>query len=201
MISKSLDNRFSNIDKMIDTLIEVQRENGEIPTMREALFDPVTKERINIFRRERLEKEGVDLSKYGNNDSVVNNCKGCNKCEKGISNIARGVFVYSEDDLAEEDSDEEYVCEYCTKIGYDGSYRPDVCDICDDCDGCAEYLGDTCDGCKYSALYNGGSSYGESSDEDVEMRQEDSSLLEEVENGVPDYEIEYPDGNFTIMDY
>lgn len=202
MIGKNFDNRYSNIDKMIDMLIEVQKENGETPTMREALFDPVTKERINVFKREKLEKEGVDLSKYGNNDSVVNSCKGCNKCEKGISNIARGVFVYSADDLEDDDDSEgEYICEYCTKIGYDGAYKPDICDTCDDCDGCAEYLSDTCDGCKYSVLYNGGSSYGETSDEDIQMNIEDSTLLKDVEEGGPEYEVEYPDGGFTIMDY
>ena len=203
MISRSLDSRTMNIDAYIDMINNVQRENGIEPTMREALYDPVSKRRINMFERERLEKEGVDLSAYDNSSNA--GCKGCHKCQqedmKTISNIERGVFVYNESDLVDE-SDEDYICEYCTKIGYDNKYRPDACDMCDDCDGCMEYLSGECDGCGYSTLYNGGCSYGEvSNGGDYSMSQEDSQLIEEIEDGGPDYEPKYPDGGFSIMNY
>ena len=192
------DSKFKNIDEAIDLLVSAQKENGITPTMREALFDPITKERVNKFKRAKLEKEGKDLSEYH-----TNTCGGCNKCNKNnISNIERGIFVYSEDDLIDE-SDEGYICEYCTKIGYDNKYRPEVCDTCDDCEGCVEYTSGECDGCHYSNLYNGGMSYGESTNQDMTTRlnSEDSSLIDEIENGGPDYEVHYPMGRFTILNY
>lgn len=202
MISNKFDSRSKNIDTYIDMIRNAQRDSGITPTMQEALYDPVTKRRINIFERERLEEKGVDLTKYGNARS--SGCTGCNKCKDGerkISNIERGIFVYNEDDLVDE-SDELYVCEYCTKIGYDSSYKPDVCDTCDDCEGCTEYISGECDGCGYSATYNGGCSYGEiNSDNDYQMNTEDSQLINEIEDGGPDYEVKIPTGGFSIMNY
>lgn len=198
MIGNSLDSRSKDIDNLIDMMVNAQKENGIKVTMTEALFDPNTKERINIFRRRKLEKEGVDLTKYG---AVEKSCNKCNKCgEKTISNIERGIFVYNEDDLIDEEEG-EYVCEYCTKIGYDSSYKPDICDTCDDCEGCTEYINGVCDGCQYSLLYNGGSSYGQISNENVSINSEDEVLFDEIENGGPDYEVEFPDGGFTIMNF
>lgn len=203
MISKQFDSRLINIDNYIDMMKNAQEANGVTPTMREALYDPVSKHKINMFERARLEKDGVDLTKYGNSNKV--GCSGnCNKCQQGekkVSNIERGVFVYNEDDLVDE-TDETYICEYCTKIGYDSSYKPDICDTCDDCEGCTEYLSGECDGCGYSATYNGGCSYGEvSNDSDYKMNSEDSQLIEEIEDGGPDYEVKIPDGGFSIMNY
>lgn len=202
MIGKEFDTRSKNIDTFMDMISSAQRDNGIKPTMQEALFDPVTKRRINVFERARLEKEGVDLSKYGN--SKKSGCSGCHKCDKGekpMSNIERGVFVYNEDDLIDE-SDDMYICEYCTKIGYDNAYKPDICDVCDDCEGCTEYLSGECDGCGYSTTYNGGCSYGESNVEaEYQMNSEDSQLIDEIEDGGPDYEVMIPDGKFTIMNY
>lgn len=198
MIGNSLDSRSKDIDNLIDMMVNAQKENGIKVTMTEALFDPNTKERINIFRRRKLEKEGVDLTKYG---AVEKNCNKCNKCgEKNISNIERGIFVYNEDDLIDEEEG-EYVCEYCTKIGYDSSYKPDICDTCDDCEGCTEYINGECDGCQYSLIYNGGSSYGQISSEEIVIKSEDEILFDEIENGGPDYEVEFPDGGFTIMNF
>ena len=200
MIGKSFDSRSKNIDTLIDMIIGVQKENGVEVTMREALFDPITKERINKFKRDKLEKNGVDLSKYSKDNSK---CSSCGKCgERTISNIERGVFVYNEDDLID-DSDEEYICEYCTKIGYDNAYRPDMCDTCDDCEECTEYMAGECDGCKYSSLYNGGSSYSEINNgkTDYTMNSEDELLIDEIEDGGPDYEVKKPDGGFTVMNY
>lgn len=198
MIGNSLDSRSKDIDNLIDMMVNAQKENGIKVTMTEALFDPNTKERINIFRRRKLEKEGVDLTKYG---AVEKSCNKCNKCgEKNISNIERGIFVYNEDDLIDEEEG-EYVCEYCTKIGYDSSYKPDICDTCDDCEGCTEYINGECDGCQYSLTYNGGSSYGQISSEEIVIKSEDEILFDEIENGGPDYEVEFPDGGFTIMNF
>lgn len=201
MISKNFDTRSKNIDTFIDMINNAQRDNGITPTMQEALYDPITKRKINIFERVRLEKEGVDLSKYGNS-SNCGNCRNCQKDEKNISNIQRGVFVYNTDDLIDESDDELYVCEFCTKIGYSSSYKPDVCDTCDDCEGCTEYISGECDGCGYSTLYNGGCSYGEvGGDNNYEMNPEDSQLFDEINNGGPDYEVKKPDGGFSIMNY
>lgn len=197
---KRLDTRSNNIDEYIDMMNNVKRENGIEPTMREALFDPVTKRRINKFERTRLELAGVDLSEYGNS-SCSGNCKNCKGHDKHMSNIERGVFVYNEDDLVDE-SDELYVCEYCTMIGYDGKYKPEVCDTCTSCEECTEYMNGECDGCGYSPLFNGGSSYGElTNGVENTMCHEDETLFEELEEDEPDYEVRYPDGGFTIMNY
>lgn len=193
MIGRNL-SQSNNIDDMIDLLIKVQKENGIEPTIQEALFDPNTKEKISKFRRRKLEESGVDLSDYGLNTK----CKECEK--KRESNIARGIFVFNEDDLYDEE-DGNYVCEYCTKISYDGSYRPDVCDTCTECESCTEFKSEECDGCQYSTLYNGGSSYGQVSDEEYHMNDEDIELFNELEEDVPDYEKELPDGSFSIMRY
>lgn len=202
MLSKEFDTRSKNIDTFIDMINSAQKDSGITPTMTEALFDPVTKRRINMFERKRLEEDGVDISKYENTSgSKCCNCKKCQEKEKEISNIERGIFVYNEDDLIDE-SDDVYVCDYCTKIGYSGSYKPDICDTCDDCEGCTEYMSGECDGCGYSTTYNGGSSYGEvNSDSDYQMNQEDSELINELEEDRPDYEVKYPDGGFSIMNY
>lgn len=200
MFSNNLNTRSANIDTYIDMLNNVKRENGIEPTMREALFDPVSKKRINKFERAKLENAGVDLSEYGNSE-CNRNCKHCKGHDKKISNIERGVFVYNEDDLVDE-SDALYVCEYCIKVGYDGKYKPEVCDTCDDCETCTEYMNGDCDGCGYSITYNGGSSYGEITDGDENsMYPEDESIFEELDEDRPDYGVKYPDGKFTIMNY
>lgn len=201
MNRSSRTNEFSSkekdVDAVIDSLLEVQAENGVKSNMRKALFDPVTNERINKFKRAHLESKGVDLSNYGDI-----NCSRCGKCkDKPISNIERGVFVYSEDDLID-DSDEEYICEYCVKIGFDNAYRPEECDCCDACEGCREYQNGECDGCGYSILYNGvpysqvvgvGSSDSSPS--------QDADVYEEINSDVGDYDVHLPSGRFTIMNY
>lgn len=201
MIGSNFDTKSKNIDNLIDMLIDVQKENGIEPTMREALFDPVTKERVNRFKRKRLEKAGVDLTEYGETPSKCSGCnKGCKDGENHISNIERGVFVYNENDLIDEEEG-DYVCEFCTKIGHKAQYQPDICDTCDDCEGCTDYASGSCDGCGYSVTYNGGYSYGQTSNVSTELKSEDSLLLEDISNGGPDYDVEKPDGGFTIMNY
>lgn len=195
-----MDSREKNIDKAIDMLVAVQKENGVDSHMRKVLFDPVTKARINRFHRERLEKDGVDLKPYG-----LEGCKGCNSgCAKEkVSNISRGVFVYSEDDLLDDDdSDELYICEYCTKIGYDGAYKPECCDICDSCEECREYRENECDGCGYSRTYNG-TSYGLTSEQSVidTLNTEDTMIYDELDRDIPDEKIHLPDRKFSIMNY
>lgn len=197
---KDLDAREKNIDKAIDMLIAVQKENGVEVNMRKALFDPTTKARINQFQRARLEQDGVDLAPYG-----LDNCSGCNGgCKKEtISNIKRGVFVYGEEDLIDDDDSEEpYVCEYCTKIGYDGAYKPECCDICDSCEDCREYRNNECDGCGYSRTFNG-TSYGVSGEQTVldTMSREDTMIFDELDMDIPDEKIHLPDRKFSIMNY
>ena len=74
---KDLDAKEKNVDRAIDMLLAVQKENGIETNMRKALFDPTTNARINRFQRARLEQDGVDMKPYG-----VGDCNGCNKCEK-----------------------------------------------------------------------------------------------------------------------
>lgn len=198
---KDLDAKEKNVDRAIDMLLAVQKENGIETNMRKALFDPTTNARINRFQRARLEQDGVDMKPYG-----VGDCNGCNKCEKEkISNIKRGVFVYSEDDLCYDDDDEPegpYVCEYCTDVGYDGAYKPECCDICDSCETCREYINGECDGCGYSRTFNG-TSYGFVSEQTVTdtMSTEDSMIYNELDQDIPDETIHLPDRKFSIMDY
>ena len=198
MIGKSYDTKQKNIDNFIDMIVSAQEENGIKPTMTEALYDPTTKERINVFKRKQLEEQGVDMEEYG----LSSPCGSCKKKEeKHISNIERGIFVYSENDLIDDDEDGEYVCEYCTKIGFNSTYKPDICDTCDDCEGCVEYMNGECDGCQYSATFNCGSSYGQINEIDSVINSEDAELIDEIEEGGPDYDVEKPDGGFTIMNY
>lgn len=200
MIGKRFDTRSKDIDVYIDMINEAKRDNGIEPTMREALFDPITKRKINKFERSKLENDGVDLTNYSNS-SCSGNCNKCKGHSDGISNIERGVFVYNEDDLIEE-SDEMYICEYCTKIGYAGKYRPEICDVCEDCDTCTEYMSGECDGCGYSVPYNGGYSYGEANNEENNsMCPEDENLFGDLNGDRPDYEVKYSDGRFTVLNY
>lgn len=198
-ITKRLDSKQKNIDAIIDTLLDAQKEAGLETHMREVLFDPSTNERINRFHRARLEREGVDLSAYGN--SVNGGCAGCSKdCgKKTLSNIERGVFVYNEDDLFD-DTDDLYICEFCTGIGFDQKYKPEICDQCEECLTCRQYINGECDGCGYSTAYNG-TRYGAVQDVEVDRNEQDESLLEEISGDTQDDEIHYPDGRFTIMDY
>lgn len=198
MISKhQLDSRDKNIDNIVDALMKAQQDAGLETHMREVIFDPSTNERINRFQRARLEREGVDLSVYGN---VHSGCSGCGKCgEKPISNIERGIFVYDENDLLD-DSDELYICEMCMSVGFDQKYRPEVCDSCEECLSCSDYLRGDCDGCGYSTVYNGGR-YGTVQNVAVERNEEDERLLAEIDNDLDDSKVHYPSGHFTIMDY
>lgn len=195
-----IDSKEKNIDKAIDMLISVQKENGIESHMRKALFDPTTKARINRFQRARLEKDGVDLKPYG-----LEGCKGCSGgCGKEkVSNISRGVFVYSEEDLCDDDDDDGlYICEYCTQIGYDGAYKPECCDICDSCEDCREYRNNECDGCGYSRTYNG-TSYGLTGEQSVvdTMNTEDTMIYDELDRDIPDEKVHLPDRKFSIMNY
>lgn len=198
-IAKDLDAREKNIDRAIDMLLAVQKENGIESNMQKALFNPTTKARVNRFQRARLEKDGVDLKPYG-----LDSCNGCGKCEKEkISNIKRGVFVFDDEDLYDdEDSEEPYICEYCTHVGYDDAYKPECCDICDDCETCREYINGECDGCGYSRTFNG-TSYGFTSEQTVTdtMNTEDSMIYNELDEDIPDETIHLPDRKFSIMNY
>ncbi|MCM1220944.1 MAG: hypothetical protein NC548_41305 [Lachnospiraceae bacterium] len=198
-LTKDLDEKEKNIDRAIDMLLAVQKENGVESGMQKALFDPTTNARINKFLRARLEQDGVDLKPYG-----VETCGGCKGCQKKeLSNIKRGVFVFDEEDLYDdEESEEPYVCEYCNKIGYDNAYKPELCDICDDCADCREYVAGECDGCGYSRTYNG-TSYGLTTEQTVvdTMNPEDSKIYNELDEQIPDEVIHRPSRKFSIMDY
>lgn len=201
---KSIGNKaFSNlnIDEYMDALIDAQRNHGIKPTMVEAMFDPSTGRRINKFERARLEKSGVDLSNYVNGKS---SCSGnCNKCnEKQLSNIERGVFVLTRNDLPYEEDDQPYICDYCLEIGYDGKYQPDKCDFCNQCDDCVDSMNGKCMGCMYSTFYNNGLTYAEVN-EDVETsyNAEDELLVNDISENAPEYEIRKPLSGFTVMDY
>lgn len=196
-ITNKFDTRNKNIDAIIDMMIETQKENGVESHMAEVLYDPDTNERVNRFKRKRLEELGVDLSRYGNHDCVK--CGGgCGKKEnKPVSNIERGVFVYNENDLVDE-SDEQYVCEYCAKVSYDGTYSPEVCDFCDECEMCNDMMRGECDGCCYSNFYNG-ASYGSLMEMGTTMRDEDSKILDELESGKEDAEVHVPTRRFTVL--
>jgi len=194
-ISKAFEARSKDVDAVIDTLLEAQRENGIETHMRKALFDSKTKERINKFRRARLEAKGVDLSEYGAGDRSK-----CANCEKHLSNIERGIFVYNDEDLID-DSDEPYVCEYCVKVGFDSKYKPEECDVCEDCESCRDRINGLCDGCEYSITFNG-TTYGslDDADVDVTIREEDQRVFDEIDGG-PDYNVHYGSGHFTIMNF
>ena len=185
-----------NIDKVIDMIIDVQKENGIKTNMREALYDPKTMERINKFKRRRLEQEGIDLTEYGS-DPVQNNSSVSNEHK---SNIERGVFVFNEADLIDEEEG-EYICENCFRIGSACIYKPDICDLCQECYGCSEAINGTCDGCSFSTCYNGGLSYGQATNMEVEMSPEETLLFDDIIDGEPDYEKEKPTGHFTVLDY
>ena len=175
---------------------DVQKENGEDNDMREALYDPHTMERINKFKRRKLELEGVDLTEYGSDP--ISKSKDKEDGEK--SNIARGIFVFNEADLIDEE-DGEYICEHCFKTGSGCIYKPDICDLCHECDSCSEAMSGTCDGCAYSTFYNGGMSYGQASNMEIQLTSEDTSLFDDITDGGPDYKKEKPTGHFTILDY
>ncbi len=192
---KQLDLRQRNIDLVIDTLVKTQEENGIHSNMTKVLFDPNSGQRINKFQRKRLEEKGVDLSRYKGSD-----CSKCNKCDSKKSNIERGVFVYGEDDLIDDDDDSRYICEFCTNIGFDGKYRPEECDMCEECEACNDYIHGECDGCGYSVLYNG-QPYGslDDSDVDTDSINERQRLLDELEQN--DSMIHYPSGGFSVMKF
>lgn len=184
-----------NIDNMIDTLLDVQKQNGIENTMREALFHTRTSERLNVFRRKRMEANG-QISEY----LPLSNSK---PESKEVSNIERGVFVYDRHDL-EEVTDEPYVCEFCTLIGAEGEYRSHICDLCDECEKCTDYRNNECDGCEYSILYNGGSTYGEVHDiQDTKaLSAEDEALLCEITKEDEDVKTSKDTKEkFTIMNF
>lgn len=170
--------RFNNIDAMIDILNEEKRKNGVKTTMERVMFHPNTNERMNRFQKKIYEKNPL-------NQKLVNLKKEEEPSEKPISNIERGVFVYDQNDIIDEDSSLPYVCEYCTQIDYTNRYRPDICDLCDSCETCNYYTNNECDGCEYSVTFNGCTyseatgDVGESSKDNLDMkklREKDESI-------------------------
>ena len=69
----------------------------------------------------------------------------------------------------------------CDKLGYSGSYVPEVCDTCKACAGCAEYEMDECSGCSYS-VYRDGEYYHEKLPESELISDHDAQLFKELEN-------------------
>ena len=215
-----------NIDTMCDVLVVTQQEMGQEPSMQEASYDR-SGNKIRRFKRssdgklidtrtgEILKKdEPRDIpyvKRIGESDSVrvMEKKKPCSECpvkheekkekkhlgfiERGFDNFYNGFFGDEEDD-----DNDEYICEYCTELGYSSKYKAHICDNCTKCETCDEYQRGSCDGCTYSRTRTG-RLYSESLSLDQIVDPDDLELLEESKENVRSERRKF--GGFSILNY
>ena len=112
--------------------------------------------------------------------------------ERGFVNFYNGVFGDEEGD-----DNDEYICEYCTDLGYGSKYKAYLCDNCTKCETCSEFSNGSCDGCSYSRTRTG-RLYSESLSVDQIVDADDLEIIntkEEKQNGRRKF------GGFSILNY
>lgn len=219
--------RLPNVDTMCDVLVTTQKEMNQTPSMQEAEYDKLGKKVRRFKRTSdnkvidtrtgeiiepgeerdfpivpRTSEHLTQRVRVMKSESTCESCpvkekqqkekKRLKLFERGFANFYNGVF--DEDD---EDDNDEYICEYCTELGYGSKYKAYLCDNCTKCETCSEFSNGTCDGCSYSRTRTG-RLYSESLSLDQIVDADDLEIIntrEENENERRKF------GGFSILDY
>lgn len=217
--------KLPNVDTMCDVLTATQIELGQSPQLQEAEYDR-SGNKIRRFKRhsdgkvvdtrtgEIIENTSDErdmpivsgdsdskkiriVSDSKPKDSVKKSCPTKKKETKRKSLFDRSFREfydgYFDDD---DDEDEDYICEYCTELGYSGKYKPHVCDSCTKCESCMEFQNGTCDGCTYSRVRTG-QPYSDSLTVDQIVDRDDLDILENLDDSCSRKRT----GNFSTLNY
>lgn len=137
-------------------------------------------------------KKSQDIEPKENSDSENTRKRRLSLFERGFDNFYNGIFGDEDDD-----DNDEYVCEYCTDLGYTGKYKSYICDNCCKCEGCSEFMNGTCDGCSYSRTRTG-VLYSETLGLDQIVDPED---LDIIQKGKETEHVRREFGGFSILDH
>lgn len=217
-----------NVDTLCDVLSVTQTEMGLESQMKEAEYDKVGKRISRYKRNEDgnvvdnrtgevitfQEREFPILPRTGETSnyksvvrivskqpekSVSDKDDKSEKKKQGIVDLGfsewfdRRIGGYTDDD----DSD-EYICEWCTELGYSGKYKAHICDNCTKCETCSEFENGKCDGCTYSKSRTG-KLYSETLSVDEIVDSDDLKIIQDITKDKETTRRKL--GNFTILDY
>lgn len=214
-----------NVDTMCDVLVTTQNEMGQNPSMKEAEFDK-SGNKIRRFKRNYdgdvidtrtgevlsndskpiipvLSKEFQKITKLRSSDSECPHKQkpsSSNDTKKKIGLFERGFVNFYNGEFGDddEDDDDEYICEYCTDLGYTGKYKSYICDNCTKCETCSDFINGKCDGCTYSRTRTG-HLYSDTLTVDQIISSDDLEIIESMEDDDSSGRRSY--GRFTVLDY
>ena len=134
---------YFNIDKMIEIFNETQVSVGQQPTFARKDDAPSN---IKIEKKEQPKQcncSKCDKECHKNNDPIT------------LTNPPKLHEFEVDDEDPFGDDDDVYTCDFCSALGYDNAYTPEVCNSCRKCESCEQYATGECEGCGYSVYVDG----------------------------------------------
>lgn len=186
---RDLSEHWYNIDTIFDAIVEEESLRGKEPSLELAVFDVDTGEKYRRFqKRSEEEEERYQLS------------KGTTERKSETTPISES--GKAEWDAAHKKEEEQiYLCEWCSKLGYQKKYNPELCDTCDICASCNEFEHYECSGCSYSR-YRTGKPYSEMVSIDNLLSEEDQKVFSAIRNKEYNNDGCYVyEGSFSIKDF
>lgn len=180
----------SVIDNRTGKEIDFSKER-DFPVISRIGSSGMTRSNVRVLKKTECEDSGI-LPKETKNQNK--------KSSKGIFDIGFNAWYdktfggYDDD----EDDNDDYICEYCTDLGYSNKYKSYICDNCTKCESCSEFQSGKCDGCTYSKTRTG-HLYSESLSIDQIVDPDDLELLKSSDD--EDTTVRRKPGKFSILDY
>lgn len=188
VIGRDLTEHWYNIDTIFDAIVEEETVRGKEPTLELAVYDLDSGEKYHRFRRRsEEEEERYQLAKGTPTEK---------KKEKPISESGKEEW---EEVHGKKEEPQIYLCEWCSKLGYQKKYNPEICDSCDTCASCAEYEHYECSACSYSR-YRTGRPYSESVPMEDILSKGDQVIFAEIREEQTGEILEYI-GDYSIKDF
>ena len=168
--SEDFSKNYFNIDTTIDIVNNTQKSIGQTPCFTEKQSPNIVgdkKETKPEPKQEETEKK--------------HDCSKCNKqchCKPTVDDKLD--LKPFETEEYTDFNDELYICEYCSALGYNTKYIPEICDVCTKCECCEEYLNEDCEGCGYS-VYPDGRYYSEKIPESELFDKDELKKFDEIQ--------------------
>lgn len=219
--------KLPNIDTMCDVLSATQVEMGIDPYMKEAAYgrdgkkitrfrrcvsgevidnrtgkplDKNVPRNVPVVVRDKNDSERIRTVKHNSSmepEMKTDTTPKPDKKKKSLREMGFDEFYNRLFGVVEDDDNDEYICDYCTELGYNQKYKPYICDNCTKCESCSEFLNGSCDGCTYSKTRTG-RLYSESLTKDQIVDSDDLDILEESGSTVNHRK---PMGQFSTLNY
>lgn len=166
-----------DIDSLLDIVCSAQEEANRPVTLKEAKYNMMGLKIKSDEAYKDDEGKGCSPTKCGGCSSKC----GTSNTRDEEYNIWDPANKYRDDD----DEDDEYICDYCNRIGYSLKYSPDICDECNACETCGKYEREDCDGCSYS-VWRDGVRYGDKLSMEDTLSQYDIDVINDLSNELRD---------------